>query len=57
MNCPRCGEPMSGGICDHCGFPMRIYNKIVPRQNAEQNMFCLMMKKQIKNLREQAEHC
>ena len=27
---------MSGGICDHCGFPMRIYNKIVPRQDAEQ---------------------
>ena len=23
MNCPRCGEPMSGGICDNCGFPMR----------------------------------
>ena len=48
---------MSGGICAHCGFPMRIYNKIVPRQDAEQKMFCLMMKKQIKNLREQAEHC
>ena len=22
MNCPRCGEPMTNGICDNCGFPM-----------------------------------
>lgn len=21
MNCPRCGSPMSGGICNNCGFP------------------------------------
>ena len=21
MNCPRCGEPMSGGVCNNCGFP------------------------------------
>ena len=21
--CPRCGEPMNGGICDNCGFPMQ----------------------------------
>lgn len=22
MMCPRCGEPMSGGVCDNCGFPV-----------------------------------
>ena len=22
MICPRCGEPMTGGICDNCGFPL-----------------------------------
>lgn len=22
MTCPRCGEPMSGVICDNCGFPV-----------------------------------
>lgn len=22
MLCPRCGEPMSGGVCDNCGFPV-----------------------------------
>lgn len=27
--CPRCGEPMNGGICDNCGFPMRRYKKII----------------------------
>ena len=21
MNCPRCGTPMSGGLCPSCGFP------------------------------------
>lgn len=20
--CPRCGSPMTGGICDNCGFPV-----------------------------------
>ena len=20
--CPRCGEPMTGGICNNCGFPL-----------------------------------
>ena len=20
--CPRCGEEMTGGICDNCGFPI-----------------------------------
>ena len=20
--CPRCGAPMSGGVCDNCGFPV-----------------------------------
>ena len=20
--CPRCGEEMTGGICDNCGFPL-----------------------------------
>ena len=20
--CPRCGSPMTDGICDNCGFPM-----------------------------------
>ena len=27
--CPRCGKPMTGGICDNCGFPMRRFKKIV----------------------------
>ncbi len=22
MNCPRCGTPMSGGVCPECGFPL-----------------------------------
>ena len=22
MNCPRCGTPMSGGVCPECGFPI-----------------------------------
>jgi len=22
MKCPRCGEEMTGGICDNCGFPL-----------------------------------
>lgn len=22
MNCPRCGAPMSGGVCPECGFPI-----------------------------------
>ena len=22
MNCPRCGTPMSGGVCPECGFPV-----------------------------------
>lgn len=22
MTCPRCGEPMSGGVCNICGFPV-----------------------------------
>ena len=25
--CPRCGEPMDGGICDNGGFPMWRYKK------------------------------
>ena len=20
--CPRCGAPMTGGICNNCGFPL-----------------------------------
>ena len=27
--CPRCGEPMNGGICDNCGFPMMRVRKNV----------------------------
>ena len=27
--CPRCGEPMTGGICDNCGFPMCHFKKII----------------------------
>ena len=26
IKCPRCGEPMTGGICDNCGFPMTVPN-------------------------------
>ena len=26
MNCPRCGSPMSGGICNNCGFPVNRVN-------------------------------
>ena len=22
MDCPRCGTPMSGGVCPECGFPI-----------------------------------
>ena len=22
VKCPRCGEEMTGGICDNCGFPL-----------------------------------
>lgn len=22
MCCPRCGTPMSGGVCPECGFPV-----------------------------------
>jgi ribosomal protein L37E len=28
MKCPRCGEEMTGGICNSCGFPM---NKRAPK--------------------------
>lgn len=27
--CPRCGEPMTGGICDNCGFPLRKSPKMI----------------------------
>ncbi len=27
MNCPRCGEPMSGGVCNNCGFPATKFRK------------------------------
>ena len=35
VKCPRCGEEMTGGICDNCGFPLtkmrkRINNGDVP---------------------------
>ena len=35
VKCPRCGEEMTGGICDNCGFPLtkmrkRINNGYVP---------------------------
>lgn len=29
LTCPRCGEPMSGGICDNCGFPMNRFPVII----------------------------
>lgn len=22
VKCPRCGEEMTGGICNNCGFPL-----------------------------------
>jgi ribosomal protein L37E len=22
VKCPRCGEEMTGGICNNCGFPI-----------------------------------
>ena len=25
--CPRCGEEMTGGICDNCGFPLTTIRK------------------------------
>ncbi len=25
MNCPRCGTPISGGVCPECGFPVTRY--------------------------------
>lgn len=28
MNCPRCGEPMTNGICNNCGFPMTRFKKM-----------------------------
>lgn len=30
--CPRCGEPMTGGICDNCGFPL---TKMVKKSTVE----------------------
>ena len=34
--CPRCGEEMTGGICDNCGFPLtkmrRKYCKLKVKQ-------------------------
>ena len=29
MNCPRCGGPMTDGICNNCGFPVIRRRKIV----------------------------
>ena len=29
MLCPRCGEPMTNGICDNCGFPTNQYQKCI----------------------------
>ena len=26
--CPRCGEPMTGGVCNNCGFPVTRFKKI-----------------------------
>jgi ribosomal protein L37E len=33
VKCPRCGEEMTGGICNNCGFPIiRIKKKSTGEQ-------------------------
>ena len=27
--CPRCGKPMTGGICNNCGFPMNRHKTMI----------------------------
>jgi ribosomal protein L37E len=31
--CPRCGEPMTGGICNNCGFPLTKMRKRAAADN------------------------
>lgn len=44
--CPRCGEPMTGGICDNCGFPLtkmrkkHIANHKKPDMTNNGNIMC-----------------
>ena len=33
MNCPRCGEYMSGGVCNNCGFPVTKRRKRAVKNN------------------------
>ena len=36
--CPRCGEPMTGGICDNCGFPLTKMRKKPTADNKKPDM-------------------
>lgn len=36
--CPRCGEPMTGGICDNCGFPLTKMRKKPTADNKKSDM-------------------
>lgn len=35
--CPRCGEPMTGGICNNCGFPLTKMRKKYAVDNRKSN--------------------
>ena len=36
--CPRCGEPMTGGICNNCGFPLTKMRKKHTADNKKPDM-------------------
>ena len=35
MNCPRCGTPMSGGVCPECGFPVTAVRRLSLYQSGD----------------------
>ena len=44
--CPRCGEEMTGGICDNCGFPLTKMRKKYSKMKVIQ---LLKTEKELKN--------
>lgn len=49
MNCPRCGTPMSGGVCPECGFPVTAVRRLSLYQSGDlvecQSSFCSKLDK------------